>query len=141
MIMMKKLFKRLFRKKPKPDPFAKVKDELLKSVTEEKPYTFNYNLTFANRRTVGVCALSGDKLYMLEEGGEVKAVELSKLSEVKFVSLWGCVALETVNEDGEAELCRADMTKDAFIRYLGANGVSIFQYDDEQEFIEEMNNA
>ena len=35
----------------------------------------------------------------------------------------------------------ADMTKDAFIRYLGANGVSIFQYDDEQEFIEEMNNA
>lgn len=35
----------------------------------------------------------------------------------------------------------ADMTKEAFIRYLGANGVSIFQYDDEQEFIEEMNNA
>ena len=32
------------------------------------------------------------------------------------------------------------MTKDAFIRYLGANGVSIFQYDDEQEFIEEIDN-
>ena len=35
----------------------------------------------------------------------------------------------------------ADMSKDAFIRYLGANSVSIFQYDDEQEFLEEMNNA
>ena len=35
----------------------------------------------------------------------------------------------------------ADMPKDAFIRYLGANGVSVFQYDDEQEFVEEMNNA
>lgn len=35
----------------------------------------------------------------------------------------------------------ANMAKGEFIRYLGANGVSIFQYDDEQEFIEEMNNA
>lgn len=35
----------------------------------------------------------------------------------------------------------ADMSKEAFIRYLGANGVSIFQFNDEQEFIEEMNNA
>ena len=35
----------------------------------------------------------------------------------------------------------ADMSKEEFIRYLGANGISIFQYDDEQEFIEEMNNA
>ena len=30
----------------------------------------------------------------------------------------------------------ADMSKEEFIRYLGANGVSIFHYDDEQEFIE-----
>jgi predicted HTH domain antitoxin len=35
----------------------------------------------------------------------------------------------------------ADMSKEDFIKYLGANGISIFQYDDEQEFIEEMNNA
>lgn len=35
----------------------------------------------------------------------------------------------------------AEMTKGEFIRYLGENGVSIFQYDDEQEFIEETNNA
>lgn len=35
----------------------------------------------------------------------------------------------------------AEMTKEAFIRYLGENGISIFQYDDEQEFIEEMKNA
>ena len=35
----------------------------------------------------------------------------------------------------------AGMTKEAFIRYLGENGVSVFQYDDKNEFIEEMNNA
>ena len=35
----------------------------------------------------------------------------------------------------------AGMTKEAFIRYLGENGISIFQYDDKQEFLEEMNNA
>ena len=35
----------------------------------------------------------------------------------------------------------ANMTKGEFIRYLGSNGESIFQYDDEQEFLEEMNNA
>ena len=35
----------------------------------------------------------------------------------------------------------ADLSREAFVRYLGANGVSVFQYDDEQEFIEEMNNA
>ncbi len=35
----------------------------------------------------------------------------------------------------------ADMTKGEFIRYLGENGVSVFQFDDEKEFIEEMNNA
>ena len=33
------------------------------------------------------------------------------------------------------------MTKEAFIRYLGSNGASIFQYDDKQEFLEEMDNA
>lgn len=35
----------------------------------------------------------------------------------------------------------AGMSKEAFIRYLGENGISVFQYDDRQEFIEEMNNA
>ena len=106
---IKNFFGRQFRKKPKPDPFKKVRDELLKSVPEEKPYTFNYNLTFENRRTVGVCALSEGKLYMLEEDRGLRTVELSSISEIKFVSLWGCVSLETKNDDGEAELCRADM--------------------------------
>ncbi len=35
----------------------------------------------------------------------------------------------------------AGMTKEAFIRYLGENGVSVFQYDDKNEFIEEMNHG
>ena len=35
----------------------------------------------------------------------------------------------------------AGMDKEAFIKYLAQNGVSIFHYDDEDEFIEELNNG
>jgi len=35
----------------------------------------------------------------------------------------------------------AGMTKTDFIKYLGENNVSIFHYDDEAEFLEELNNA
>lgn len=35
----------------------------------------------------------------------------------------------------------AGMSKEAFVRYLGANNISIFHFDDEEEFVEELNNA
>lgn len=35
----------------------------------------------------------------------------------------------------------ADMDKEDFIKFLGENKISIFQFDDEAEFVEEMNNA
>ena len=35
----------------------------------------------------------------------------------------------------------AGMTEEDFIRYLGENRVSIFHFDDEAEFAEEMRNA
>lgn len=35
----------------------------------------------------------------------------------------------------------AEMSKHEFIKFLGENGVSIFQYDNEDEFLEELNNA
>ena len=35
----------------------------------------------------------------------------------------------------------ANMTEEDFITYLGENGISVFQFDNEQEFIDEMNNA
>ena len=35
----------------------------------------------------------------------------------------------------------AGMDKESFIRFLGENNVSIFQYDDMNEFMEEANNA
>ena len=35
----------------------------------------------------------------------------------------------------------AEMTKEDFIGFLGDNGVSIFVFDSEKEFIEEMDNA
>lgn len=35
----------------------------------------------------------------------------------------------------------ADMDKESFIRFLGENGVSIFHFDNEKEFLEELVNA
>lgn len=35
----------------------------------------------------------------------------------------------------------ADMTKEDFIKYLGKNGISIFHFEDEEEFLEELENA
>ncbi len=35
----------------------------------------------------------------------------------------------------------AGMSKDAFIRFLGENNISIFCYDDQEEFLEELENA
>lgn len=35
----------------------------------------------------------------------------------------------------------AGMTEEEFIKYLGENHISIFRFDDEAEFMEEMNNA
>lgn len=35
----------------------------------------------------------------------------------------------------------AGMTKQEFIKFLGENKVSIFRFDDEEEFLEELNNA
>ena len=35
----------------------------------------------------------------------------------------------------------AGVSKETFIRYLAENHVSIFHYDDEEEFKEELNNA
>jgi len=35
----------------------------------------------------------------------------------------------------------ADMDKESFIRFLGENGVSIFHFDNENEFLEEFANA
>lgn len=35
----------------------------------------------------------------------------------------------------------ADMTEEDFIKYLGENDISIFQFEDKEEFLEELENA
>ena len=35
----------------------------------------------------------------------------------------------------------AGMTEKEFIKYLGQNHISVFQFDNEKEFLEELNNA
>ena len=48
-----------------------------------------------------------------------------------------------VSQDVSIGYCAkiAGMTKEDFIKFLGSNKISIFNYDDEKEFLEELNNA
>ena len=35
----------------------------------------------------------------------------------------------------------AEMTKEDFLKFLGQNGISVFHFDDENEFLDELKNA
>ncbi len=102
---------KIFKKKQKPSPFAPVIEALKKELgTDQKPYTFNYDLSFENGKAFGVCALFEGKLYFREKDkDETRILPLSELGEIRFVENWGCVSLESSNEDGDFELCRAEM--------------------------------
>lgn len=82
----------------------------------EKPYILSYNLSFENKEVFGAVALGENRLYIRENENELRIIELSALGEIKFVQQWGCVSLETSNENGELELCRADMRFSSFFR-------------------------
>ena len=68
--------------------------------------------------------------------------KMSKSEALQFVRR--VVALQYYEKNGVSlGYCAqiAGMEKEDFIRYLGENGVSIFNFDDREEFLEEMNNA
>ena len=47
-------------KKKKSNPFSNVTDILKKELgSDTKPYIFNYDLTFHNQKTAGICAIFG----------------------------------------------------------------------------------
>ncbi|MBR5779857.1 MAG: ABC transporter ATP-binding protein [Clostridia bacterium] len=89
--------------------FESVRNELIAALPDEKKYLFHYDLSFDNSQTVGVCALAGEKLYFKEKDKDLVIIDLKALKEIKFVQLWGCIALESSNDEGDIELCRADM--------------------------------
>lgn len=63
-----------------------------------------------------------------EAQSEIKKIVALQFYTVHRVSLGYCASI-------------AGMEKEDFIRYLGANKVSIYRFDDKDEFIEEMQNA
>lgn len=69
-----------------------------------------------------------NKVYLMdtieEQGKRLEALELYKTQKV---SVGYCATV-------------AEMTKEEFIKYLGENGVSIFSFESENEFIEELQN-
>jgi predicted HTH domain antitoxin len=58
----------------------------------------------------------------------VKKVVALDLYKDKKVSLGYCASV-------------ADMTKEEFVQYLSMNGISIFSFESEDEFMEELSNA
>ncbi|MBQ4317456.1 MAG: ABC transporter ATP-binding protein [Clostridia bacterium] len=107
----------IFKRKQPPSPFDAVYKELKTQITEDKPYVFNFDLDFENKKTNGVCALSDGKLFIRNDSAnETKIIELANLGEIKFVQLWGCIALETSDENGDYELCRAEMRMSSVFR-------------------------
>ena len=101
----------IIKKKKTASPFIGVNKAVNKAIgTNEKPYILNYDLSFRNQKVLGACAISGGKLCFCEEGmDEPRIIELSSLGEIRFVQNWGCVSLEADTENGEIELCRAEM--------------------------------
>ncbi len=100
------------KKASEPIALKTLRDELKKELgTEEKVYIFPYDLSFDNKKAFGVCALFDGKLYFREENkSETKIFELSTLGEIRFVQNWGCVSIESSDENGDIELCRAEMS-------------------------------
>ncbi len=117
------------KKKQKPNEAELLNNALKAFIGDEKAYIFNYNLDFENRNCYGACALSENVLYFYEEAKaekapesfEIKAEKLRKyplntLSEIRFVSNWGCVSLETEEKGNSMELCRGDMKCSQMLR-------------------------
>ena len=110
MNLIKRIFRKIFRKKQPPSRYDELRAEIMKEISEEKPFCFNFDLDFNNIAAAGVCLLSDGALYLRTENDtQTKKILLSELGEIKFTQLWGCVSLETSNEKGDYELCRANM--------------------------------
>ncbi len=99
------------KRNKKKSPSSSVIEALKKELgAEERDYVLPFDLSFENKKSFGACVLRDDTLYIRESAdGDTKRIELSELSEIRFVQHWGCVSLETSNPDGELELCRAEM--------------------------------
>ena len=68
------------------------------------------------------------KTLLIRRGKPSPAVALRRALPRHHVSIGYCAQI-------------AEMTEEDFIKFLGQNKVSIFQFDDTKEFLEEMNNA
>ncbi|MBR6562389.1 MAG: ATP-binding cassette domain-containing protein [Clostridia bacterium] len=101
---------RKFRKQQPPNRFDTLKAEVIRTIGEDITYSFNFDLAFDNSQAVGVCVLAGGSLYIRTEAdSETRVFALSELGEIRFTQLWGCVALESSDQNGDCELCRAEM--------------------------------
>lgn len=98
-------------------PFAAARAAVTAASGDEKPYILLFNLGWDNSRVNGALAVSGKTVYICGgDGSEVKSFDLSRSGEIRFVRNWGCVSIEASDENGETELCRADMSRAEYFR-------------------------
>ena len=77
---------------------------------EKRPaVSFDFNLDFDGKSAFGACACDG-KVLVLVTGDTVSKHDLKELGEIKLNRAIGAVAIETVIDGEETELCRADMS-------------------------------
>lgn len=96
-----------------------------------------YNIVKENQEEIGMCVVSinvpEEILLDLHENEDdfatyMKCMLAIDLYKNRKVSLGYCASI-------------AEMTKEDFIKYLGKNDISIFSFESEKEFFEELDNA
>ncbi len=102
--------------RPELSAITAVCDEAKSHVGDGKAFTFGYDLSFDGKNTLGAVSVFDRKLFFWENGQMARVIELDRLEEVKFVSLWGCVALESKLDGEDVRLCGGDMRLSAYFR-------------------------
>ncbi len=72
-------------------------------------YTFAYDLSYTNKTVTGGCAVYDGRLYIAQNGEEVRVIDLTSFDEIRFISNWGCVSIEATADGEDTELVRAEM--------------------------------
>ncbi len=85
------------------------KDGLPPHGEDQPAAAFDFNLSFDGKAVFGVCACDGKTLVLVTDGAPVRYA-LSDLGEIKLNRAIGAVAIETVLDGQDLELCRADMS-------------------------------
>ena len=107
----------LFKKKKKPNVIAlALKEKIMTVIGDEVPiFNFRFDLSHDNKKVFGLCAMTKEYFLVAKTKDKNEAVELetykvNDLCGVQYTKLYGVIALEYRDENGDLfELCRATL--------------------------------